>query len=452
MSSRVSQSPLVAPSASFTLALAATAMLALALALGAVGSGCDTAHAAQSEPLRPTTGAAERPAAATAGQDTARRAETPASGHPAPPPATPTPAPPAEPPAPRRVTIAGTGDLLIHQRVAEAARLHADEGGFDWSFRGLTEAIRPDDIAFVNLETPLTLEFRDPQSVQPPVLGAPPEVASALAHAGVDVVGVANNHAYDQTARGLLATLERTHAAGIVAVGAGHDDEEAYAPIFIERSGVRVAFVSFTDRLNSSPERWDDTTRVARLQNEAGVRTAMAHARASADIVVVALHTGEEWADGVSRNSRANARHLIELGADVILGTGPHVLLPVERVPTPRGEAVIAYSLGNSISNQGLKYLPGHIPPGIEGPHEESPLPRDSALVRIELEVSAAGQIRVASLTAVPFWTLNNWRRRIPEHTEVVQIARLSTCDDRAREERWPIIARTLGPAVTLVP
>ncbi len=416
--------------------------LVAALPLGAAAGCGDTARAEHGGPTRLA----------------AQQSQAPERPRPSARPAAPAVQPPAAPavvpqaPSVRRVSISGTGDLLVHQRVAESARLHASEGGFDWSFRGLAEAIRPDEIAFVNLETPLTTEFRDPQSVQPPVLGAPAEVAPALAHAGVDVVGVANNHAYDQTARGLLQTLERVRAVGIVPVGAGHDEEEAYTPVVVERDGVRVAFIGITDRLNSSPERYDDTVRVARQQEEARVRAALAEARTRADIVVVALHWGEEWADGVGRRQRGIAEHLVELGADLILGTGPHVLLPVERIAAARGEAVVAYSLGNSISNQGLKYLPGHVPPGLEGLHEESPLPRDSLLLRVRFEVPEPGHVRVAAVEGVPLWTQNNWRHRIRERTEVVQIARLSTCDEAARTERWPIIARTIGPAVTLVP
>ena len=372
---------------------------------------------------------------------------------------TPAPASPSNPESPlpetpspnvRQVILVATGDLLIHQRVARAGELHSSEGGFAWTLAGLAQSIGQDEIAYLNLETPLSRSFRDVSSTMPPVLGAPPEVASALAGAGIDIVGVANNHAYDQGAAGFRATLQAAREAGVVTAGGGAEESEAYAPVFLDRSGVRVAFIAATDRLNASPERWDPTVRVARTQQDARLTASITHARAQADLVVLAVHWGEEFATSPTRAQRAAARRWLDLGVDVLLGTGPHVLLPVERAETPRGEGVIAYSLGNAISNQGLKYVPGRAPPGLEGAHEESPLPRDSVLLRIRIEFPAPGAIRITAVSGEPLWTENNWRRRWIDRTEIVQIRRLRDCDETIRQDRFDAIAHALGAEVSL--
>jgi len=95
--------------------------------------------------------------------------------------------------AAERVVIGASGDVLFHTRVVAAARAH----GFDHLFAHLGRQIGEDEIAFANLETPLSMD-RDPSRGDPPRLGAPPEAAAAMARAGLDVLSVANTHAGDQ--------------------------------------------------------------------------------------------------------------------------------------------------------------------------------------------------------------------------------------------------------------
>src|SRR5690606_23611842 len=149
-----------------------------------------------------------------------------------------------EEPAPRRIWIGASGDILFHTRVLDAAEAH----GMDRVFEGLREVIEPDEIAFANLETPLSME-RQPMRGNPPRLGAPRSSAAVLARAGLDVLSVANNHVWDQGHLGLADTLDAVRDAGIVAVGAAETEALAPGPVVIERGGVRVAFVAWTDHI-----------------------------------------------------------------------------------------------------------------------------------------------------------------------------------------------------------
>ncbi|HJL44603.1 MAG TPA: CapA family protein, partial [Polyangiaceae bacterium LLY-WYZ-15_(1-7)] len=142
----------------------------------------------------------------------------------------------------RRVTVAASGDLLLHIKVVKAAR----DQGWDRVFRGLRQLLGPDEIGFANLETPLVDDVRDVHTGSPPTLGAPPEAAAALARSGLDVVGCANNHSWDQAAVGLARTVEALEAAGVVPVGAHVEEEAAYGHRVVERGGLRVAFLSYT--------------------------------------------------------------------------------------------------------------------------------------------------------------------------------------------------------------
>lgn len=349
------------------------------------------------------------------------------------------------PPPVRAVTIAATGDVLVHRRVVSAVQAHQSEGGFRWVLAAMASEIPASDVAFVNLESPLTEAFRSPANATPPVLGAPTSYGADLAASGFDVLSVANNHAFDQAGDGLAITLDAISAAGMNAVGAGRSDAQARAPVVVQRDGVRVAFVATTERMNngSSPNRAG--VRVF-MYDEAQVRQSLSAARAGADIVVLSIHWSRDFVAAPTREQRRLAQQLVQWGADVIVGTGPHILQEVERIRSPRGEAVCAYSLGNLISNQGYRYRVGQ-PLTAEAMRSalDNPMTRDVVLLRVGAQLSG-GSVRIASLEARAFWNDNR-----PTNDELRLLA-LRATPAALRDERLAVVRRTLGPAVTVVP
>jgi poly-gamma-glutamate synthesis protein (capsule biosynthesis protein) len=346
------------------------------------------------------------------------------------------------------VVIAGGGDVLAHIRVVRAAR----SGGWDRVFEGLREVIRERDVAFANLETPLS-EERPVESGSPPILGAPPALATALANAGIDVVSIANNHAWDQWARGAERTVAAVRAARVGAIGAGPTLEEALAPHVIARDGTRVAFVGITERVNAGPGHDPPEALIARWDDDAQVAAAVERAREAADVVVVSIHWSHDFVQRPSARQRARARLLVDHGADIILGHGPHVLHGVERMRSPRGDALCAYSLGNLVSNQGLRYRLGRR--AAAGAHIATWLPasRDGAWLRVEVR-ARGGRIAIDRVEAVPLFTYNNfWDTQRDRALEPdIRVQRLAeAADTLLRGERHPVIAATLGSEVTLV-
>lgn len=357
------------------------------------------------------------------------------------------------------VVIAGGGDILAHLRVIRAAEEH----GWDRVLEGLRPLIREHDAAFANLETPLSQE-RPPNSAgSPPILGAPAELATALAAAGIDVLSVANNHAWDQWARGAARTTQAVRDAGMGAIGVGPTLEDAFAPFVLEREGLRIAFVAVTERVNSGPGGDRNEALVARWTDDALLVRALARAREEADVVVASVHWSYDFAPGPSFAQRRRAAFLVEHGADVILAHGPHILHGVERLPSPRGEAVCAYSLGNLLSNQGFRYRMGRR--AAPGAHPATWLPttRDGAWLRVEVSVDE-GRVAIGRVEAVPLFTSNNfWEtdtdRSIAPDIFVQPLAALDQlAPDRATSDqaalgalRRSLIESALGPAVTLV-
>jgi len=168
---------------------------------------------------------------------------------------------------------------------------------------------------------------------------APPSYAKALPWAGIDLVSIANNHSYDYFERGLQQTTRALKAAGVEY--AGLPDKVT----FVDVRGVRVAVVGF------SPYPWN-----ASVSDIPAARRLVRRAAGDADLVVVLMHAGAEGADkihtprgteiafGENRgDSRAFAHAVIDAGADLVLGSGPHVIRGIER----HKDRLIAYSLGN---------------------------------------------------------------------------------------------------------
>ena len=354
------------------------------------------------------------------------------------------------------MTIAASGDVLVHQRVVDSARAHDD--GFGYAFGPLSQAIEAIDgpsIVLVNLETPLTQAYISPLNANPPVLGAPPELAKALVTTGIDVVSVANNHAMDQTVNGLADTVQTSRDAGLGVVGAGHGRDEAYQPWITEQGGLRVGYLGFAGHVNAGPGgRTEDQMQVALLRHEEDALAAITRLRAQVDVVVVAAHWSHDFVTTPLASQRSLARRMVDAGADLILGTGPHVLQQVERLESPRGQALVAYSLGNLISNQGLRYQPGHRIRADEHPVAITPGTRDAVLLAAKISSPEAGRVEIESVEATVFWVENNfWERRLSDEVPVdIHLSRLRDVDEALRTERLAAVGETLGSAVVLVP
>lgn len=353
----------------------------------------------------------------------------------------------------RRVTIAGTGDLVLSRRMVRAWEARGDDG-LAWMLEGYRSLLGQEEIVYLNLETPLVNDEVPLQVGWPPVLGAPPGVAKVLAEAGVDVVSVANNHAYDQGHAGLGRTLALLDESGVRSVGAGPSVAAAFLPTVFERGQVRVAFLGFTATMNLQVgARGAPPQHVARLWDEARVLEAVTRTRSEADVVVVCAHWSRDFERGVPNGLRRQARRIIDAGADVILGSGPHILHEVERLESARGEAVVAYSLGNVLSSMAFRHRYGRpTHSGYVHPANVIPEARDGVLLKVSLDLSL-GSIRIDALEAIPLWTSNNHADHISEGVPLeIRVVRLEEAPESIAQERRPLIETALGGQVQLIP
>lgn len=348
---------------------------------------------------------------------------------------------------PTRVELVFGGDVIPHGEVkksaADHARTTADESGqpvslnhegWDHVFGPIAEVLRRADVAMVNLETPVTGDPRN--RTAPFIFDAPPAMLHALAAAGVDLVSVANNHAYDQRREGVLSTRRSLEAAGLPGSGSGASEAEAWEPVFLERKGMRLGFLSFTRWLNgaTNPYHPEGGPHVAfvpyptrkgshgpGLSPEATAELVRAAAR-RCDALFVSIHWGTEYMHAPHEEDRKLAHALLDAGAIAIIGHHPHVLQPVEAWRTADGRnTLVAYSLGNLIANQDRQYLFGKQP-------DTAGVKRDSMLLQLSLvRPSPEARVELSAAAIHPVWIENNHyaarrQRGVPRQIQPVLI------------------------------
>ena len=187
-----------------------------------------------------------------------------------------------------------------------------------------------------------------------PRFGTPIEVGQAVIKAGFDIVTCATNHALDKGTEAIDLTAALYEDAGVVCAGIQASTDEAYRPYeILEKNGIRCAVFSYTQFTNGIPIPEDTPYVLHTLDDEQQVRQDLEAGRADADLCIVYVHWGQEYAAEPDTSQKYWAQVLADCGADVVIGTHPHVLQPVEWITGVKGnETLVYYSLGNFISAQ----------------------------------------------------------------------------------------------------
>ncbi len=261
-------------------------------------------------------------------------------------------APPEPERQPVEVRLLFAGDVMQHTPQIQAAR-QAD-GTFDYApvFAALRERFAAADVVVVNLETTLT---RSSRYTGYPCFRSPAALAGALREAGVDVALLANNHCCDGGGTGIRSTVELLDSCGLLHTGVFADslDRAQHHPLLLRPRGIPVALLNYTYGTNGLPV---PAGRIVNPIDTAAIIADIARARSrGARCVAVCLHWGSEYERHPNAAQRTIARTLRRAGADLVIGSHPHVIQPFEADSTH----VCCYSLGNFVSNQRKRYCDG---------------------------------------------------------------------------------------------
>ncbi|MEN8158270.1 MAG: CapA family protein, partial [Bacteroidota bacterium] len=247
------------------------------------------------------------------------------------------------------------GDIMGHDTQIASA-LATGDSGYDYQpcFQYLEPYLTDADLVIGNLEVTLA----GPPFKGYPQFSSPDELADALKEAGFDILVTANNHAFDRRVAGLERTLDQLDRRGILHTGTftGPDKRSLHYPLVVEKHGIRIALLNYTYGTNGL--KVTPPVIVNRIDTALMHRDLVKAASAEPDFILVTMHWGNEYQRTESDQQRALASFLFEHGTDVIIGSHPHVVQPI------RGEGkgnLVAYSMGNLISNQRTRYRDGGI-------------------------------------------------------------------------------------------
>lgn len=260
-----------------------------------------------------------------------------------------------------KVSFTAVGDNLIHNVIYEQAQARAGGDGYDFedAYRNISHKIASKDIAILNQETIISTAHNVSSY---PQFNSPTELGDEMLDIGFDVFNIATNHSIDCGEKGLISAIEFWKSKDAVTTGAYLNDAEYRTIPVTEVKGIKIAYVGFTESTNGLKLPTDTEVILMTADAEERLKQRVMDADAIADIVIVNAHWGVEYTHEPNDFQRQLAEKLGNWGADVIIGTHPHVIQPVEFINNSDGsQTLVAYSLGNFISaqNRGPRMLGG---------------------------------------------------------------------------------------------
>lgn len=249
-----------------------------------------------------------------------------------------------QPAPPPQVTLLFAGDIMLARTPGQALARGTDP------FGPFADLLRQADLAVGNLECVVaSVGARVPKLYN---FRCHPRSVAALARYGW-VVSLANNHSGDYGKDAFAEELSLLKQGGVASFGGGANAREAHAPLVIEKKGLKIAFLGYDEIELRSYEAGQATPGVAWSDDDAVVRDVQA-AKRQADLVVVFPHWGLEYHTQPSDRQKQLARTMIDAGADLVVGSHPHV---TEGAEYYKGKLIV-YSLGNFVFDDFLDVGP----------------------------------------------------------------------------------------------
>jgi poly-gamma-glutamate synthesis protein (capsule biosynthesis protein) len=296
---------------------------------------------------------------------------------------------------PKPVRLIFLGDIMVHgQQIKVALK---KDGSHDFGPQVLNvKPLLEKGMVVGNFET--TLSGKDKGFSGYPRFNSPDELLTALKELGVSVLTLANNHIFDKGAEGVLRTAKTIEDAGFFHTGLTLGDMVPNQPLLLEYEGVKFALLNHTYGTNAELKEDPENPVKVNLHGEnailEGIKIAKEHGM---DVIVCLIHWGAEYQTTPSPDQKKLAGFAVENGADLVIGTHPHVLQPMTVVPGEKGRALVAYSLGNFVSNQ------------------RTPPRERSVILAVDFEKEKDGGAKLSRVSVAPTYVWSNCGRKIPD-------------------------------------
>lgn len=295
-----------------------------------------------------------------------------------------------ETPTDTTFTLTAIGDIMCHNtQYLDAYNDETGEYDFSYVFDDISLYTKTADICVGNLET--TFAGEDVGYSSYPTFNTPDSLAYELKDIGVDVLSTAGNHALDKGFNGLSRTIDVLNKADISHLGTYKSEEEQDKTLIKYVKGIKIAFVNFTYGTNGIPIPSDKPYCVNLIDENLMKEQIDMAKQEDPDIIIACMHWGTEYKTTPTSNQEELADFLFKNGIDIILGTHPHVLEPMEKrtVTLDDGttkDGFVIYSLGNFIADQNAEYT------------------RDSIILNIDITKHADGKITIDNYEYIPIY------------------------------------------------
>jgi len=242
------------------------------------------------------------------------------------------------------VSLIAVGDISYSRGVERIVKKQND---INYPFLKIGDYLKNADLVFGNLETPIT-EGREINDFEM-IFRSNPLTEKALKLNNFSILSLANNHTPNFGEKGLKDTFFYLEKEGIKYVGAGENEKTAYQPVYIEKKGIKFAFLAYNDFdvVSLSYKATENYAGTAFMETEKMIE-AVKKAKQKSDFVIVSMHSGNEYVNKPNSSQVNFAHSAIDAGADLVIGHHPHVVQILEKYK----DKYIFYSLGNFIFDQ----------------------------------------------------------------------------------------------------
>lgn len=293
------------------------------------------------------------------------------------------------------ISMSVIGDIMCHNSQYNDA-YDSSTGTYDFSyvFEDIKHYITSADISIGNLETTFAGKERGYSNY--PRFNTPEALASNLKDLGIDVLSTANNHSMDTNYTGLVSTLKYLDQAGISHMGTYDSAEKQNQILIKEVNGIKIAFLAFTYGTNGIPVPSDKSYCINLIDEDFIINQLNLAKEQNPDLICVNMHWGIEYQTKQNSSQEKLADLLFQNGADIILGSHPHVLQPMETktITLEDGSTkncFVIYSLGNFMSGQTKKNT------------------RDSIILNLNITKKADdNSISIDSVSYIPIYMFKN--------------------------------------------
>lgn len=306
------------------------------------------------------------------------------------------------------VNLASVGDILIHEDQLKA-QLDESTGEYSFynNFKYVKSNIESADIAFANLET--TLAGADKKYTGYPRFNSPSSILDALEDCGFDILSTVNNHSIDMGSIGVMNTLAEIDKRNLKATGSRKDVHKK--PYLIEEvKGIKLGIISYSYETpkkggNKTLNALEIPSDVVSLLNTfsyehikedlINIKTQIDEMKTEgAEAIIFIIHWGNEFERQPNVHQENIAKELCDYGVDIILGSHPHVIQPIEVITSEKTEkrTLVVYSMGNFISNQQYE-------------RTNNRYTEDGIIVNIQIRKDKSSkEITISEVTYIPTW------------------------------------------------